>query len=274
MNFRHVAAALALAVPLFAAAPGARAAAIYVINANVQGAVGVVSAISHLTALDHAVSVGGTLADYAAYDQVWDLRYQSNFVLGDLTAFSNFLGSGGRMYFAGEHAGFDAQRNVSLRSLLFALGAGDVLYDALPASDAQTFTAEGALLNAPNPFASITYLGARGIRDPGNGFLVTEGAAGIGSMVAWDFGDIIGSSDARVVAQWDIDVFRPTVPNGRSWVENIVGFLGADAPAAPPTSPPGGSVPEPGTLLLMGLGLAGLAVARRKANAPIASEPR
>lgn len=259
---RRFAAALAFAVPLLAVAHGARADLIHVIDAGVQGNVGVVSAISRLTALGHTVSTGGTLADYTAYDQVWDLRYQSNFVLGDLAAFSNYLASGGSVYFTGENPAFDAQRNVSLRGLLFALGAGDVLYDTSVASNTQAFTAEGALLNAPNPFSSISYVGARGISDPGNGFLVTEGVPGIGSMVAWDFGDITGAFDARMVALWDIDVFRSTVPNGVGWVENIVNFLGAEAPVAPPV----GSVPEPGTLALLGVAMAGLAARRRRAG--------
>jgi hypothetical protein len=263
MNSRRLAATLAAALvvlPLAAAAPAARADAIYVINAGVQGAVGVASAISLLGALDHVVTTGGTLADYRAYDQVWDLRYQSNFALEDLTAFSSYLAAGGRVYFAGENPSFDTQRNVSLRGLLFALGAGDVVYDAAAASNAQTFTAEGAAMNTPNPLLSIAYLGARSIRSPGTGFLVTEGARGIGSMVAWDFGDIAAAPEARIVALWDIDVFRPTVPNGVRWVENIVDFLGADTPVAPP----GGSVPEPATLWLLGVGLAGLAAARKK----------
>jgi hypothetical protein len=115
-------------------------------------------------------------------------------------------------------------------------------------------------LNAPNPFSSIAFLGARAIRSPGSGFLVTESPAGsaVGSMVAWDFGDIAGAPDARMVALWDIDVFRSTTGNGLNRVENIVEYLGG-SPAVP--------IPEPSTWVLLCSGLAMLVVCRNRQRA-------
>jgi hypothetical protein len=136
------------------------------------------------------------------------------------------------------------------------MGAGDVAYSSEAASNSQTFTAAGALLNTPNAFSSVAYLGARRVTSGGTGFLVTESPAGAGSMVAWDFGDISGAPDARMIALWDIDVFRTTTGNGVDWVENMATYLG--------TAPMPQPVPEPSSVLLTGTGLAALWVLQRR----------
>jgi hypothetical protein len=217
---------------------------IYVLNAGVQGAIGVVTAISDLTSLGHSITTGGTLADYTAYDQVWDLRYNANFVAADISAFSSFLGAGGRVYLTGENPAFDAQRNLSLSILLSGVGAGSLIYSSQVASNTQAFTTEGAALNTPNAFSSLAFLGARSVSGPGNGFFVTESAPGIGSMVAWDFGDIAGAPDARMIALWDIDVFRTTTGNGMDWTENMVTYLDGSPSSGTPA-------PEPSSLVLL-----------------------
>jgi len=138
------------------------------------------------------------LTNDAAYDLVWDLRYNANFTLDDLNAFRGYLANGGRIYFTGENSSFDPERIMSLRGVLFALGAGDVGYGAGVPSNTQTFTTAGAALNAPNSLAAVEYLGARQVTGGGSGFLVTESPAGTGSMVAWDFGQISGAPSSAV----------------------------------------------------------------------------
>ncbi|MBL8222848.1 MAG: PEP-CTERM sorting domain-containing protein [Bryobacterales bacterium] len=232
----------------------AEAATIRVLNQGVSGHVGVVAAVNHLTSLGHSVSTGNVLTDYSAYDQVWDLRYNINFTLDDLNAFTSYLGGGGRIYVTGENPSFDAQRNTSLRGLLFALGAGDVSYGGGVPSNTQTFTTAGAALNSPNNLAAVGYLGARQVTGGGSGFLVTESPAATGSMVAWDFGQIDGAASARMIAVWDIDLFRPEA-NGVALVENLAYYLGAAPPSA---------VPEPATLASFAFAVVLIAACRRK----------
>lgn len=245
-----------LAATLVLGPTAAEAASIRVIDDGVSGNVGVASAVSQLVALGHSVATGGTLNDYSAYDQVWDLRYNAALGEGDHLAFQSYLAGGGRLYLTGENPTFDALRNLSLQAALAAIGAGNVDYLPGLASNSQSFSAEGSALLSPNNFGSMTYLGARLVGNAGHGFLVSESAGGGGSMVAWDFGDLVGAATARMIVGWDIDIFRSNVM-GAAWTANMAEFLGA--------APPPAAVPEPATLALTSVGLLLAARQRRRA---------
>lgn len=223
----------------------------------------VANASNHLTALGHTVTfAGSTLADYSSFDQVWDLRYNVNLTATDVTNMGNFLAGGGRMYMTGEHANFDSSRNTSLVSFLNGIGAGSVSLSGGVGIASQVITADGQAVNAPNIFSSVSFNAARTTASPGDGFLVTETAAGsgVGSLVGWDFGDITGNPDARLLVGFDIEIFA----NGQDWTENMATYLAADAPAV------GAPVPLPAAawsgLALMGM-VVGIRAWRRRATA-------
>ena len=218
---------------------------IKVIDQGVSGHPRVIDARNHLIALGNTLTTGGTLDDYSAFDQVWDLRYNANLGAADITAMGNYLAGGGRMYLTGEHSGFDSSRNTSLVSWTSSVGGGLLILSKAGVSGPQPITAAGQIVNSPNVFASVTYGTARTTSSAGGGLLVTETSlgSGEGSLVGWDFGDINGKLGARMLIGFDIEIFY----NGKNWTENMATYL---------------AVPEPATVLLVGLG--GLALLRKR----------
>jgi len=243
-----------LAALLFVASSIAHALPIYVLNDTSSSHTMVQSAIGDLNSLGHSVTTGGTLADYSAYSQVWDLRYNANLGAADVTAMGSYLAGGGRMYMTGEHAGFNASRNTSLVSWVNGVGGGNMILADVFHAGLQTFTAAGSAVgldSAPNALAGLNTNAANSAvaASIDQGFLVTqEGNLTQGSVVGWDFGDISGAAGSRMLLGFDIELFA----NGVNWTENMVAYLDS------------ASAPEPGILALMGMGLLGIGFSRRK----------
>lgn len=189
----------------------------------------ITNAKNYLTGLGHTVSSGTTLADYSAFDQVWDLRYNSALGAGDIAAMGAFLNSGRSIYLTGEHSGF-AARNNSLVGFVSAVGGGTIALQNTSHAGAESITAAGQVVNNPNTFTSVQFSAANsvGVAGVGNGFQVTS----LGSLAGWDFGDITGSPGARMLIGFDIEIFNST--NGAGWAQNMATYLGSQAPAAAP----------------------------------------
>lgn len=209
-------------------------------------------AIQDLKNLGHNVTVvQNPLNDYAGYDQVWDMRYATNMTNNDTTAMGAYLAAGGRMLVLGEHSGFEGSRNISLRQWISDVGAGQVgNYVQGCEFSTEDITAAGQIVNSPNTFMNIKYNCATTYNQKNitQGFLVTATANGDGGIIGWDYGDISGAADARMLAVWDIEVWETGV-NGIKWTEDMATYLG-------------GRVPAPGSMAV--LGLAGVLAGRRR----------
>ncbi|MBE9528304.1 MAG: PEP-CTERM sorting domain-containing protein [Proteobacteria bacterium] len=251
-GLKTFAAAVVASTALFLGATNSNADMIYAINAGISGHGQVQNAVNNLSALGHTVTTGNTLGDYSAYDQVWDLRYNGTLTGADTTAMGNFLSSGGSMYMTGEGSNFDTSRNLSLVNWVNSIGGGSIALAGVGNGN-EVFTAAGESLlnNNPNSFSSITYNSARTLSSYGSGFLATESSpgSGVGSLIGWDFGQIAGAANSRMLIGFDIEIFG----NGINWTENMQTYLAKSA-----------TVPEPSTLLLLGSGITGLAFVRRK----------
>jgi hypothetical protein len=214
-------------------------------------------ASNDLITLGHSVTVvqnPQALNVYQQYDQVWDFRYNTNMTNQDATDMGAYLQGGGRMLVLGENSGFEGSRNVSLRNWLSQVGAGSIGSPVQGCSvDFETTTGPGGIVMNPNPLTGIfdncatTYLQANITQ----GFLVSAGPGGDGSSIGWDYGDISGAPNSRLIADWDIEHWQTDFGNGQQHLqltENYQVFLSR--------------IPAPGAAGL--LGVAGLVAVRRR----------
>jgi hypothetical protein len=263
-QFRAMAAVLAVAAAVFDPTP-VEAAHIRIIDTGVStpGTIFLVdNATNDLTALGHTVTRGGTLSDYSAYDQVWDLRVTTTLTDADVTAMGAYLRAGGRMFLTGDNSSFPSlqNRNVSLVSWVEAVGAGILNLENITTNLPQPITSAGQVVNSPNTFSSIDYIEGNTVSlSSTDGFLVTqEASTNRGSLVGWDFGDINGSPDARMLVGFDIEILRL-----QAWTQNMATYL--DGPA------PNQVVPVPPAAVLFGLGLVSLGGTRVFRRRPAAA---
>lgn len=197
-------------------------------------------------------------ADISVFDQVWDIRFSNSWALTapEQAIYLDYLDNGGGMFLMGENNGFTT-RNNSILSLISAAGGGDLTF-TVPGST-QTVLAP---FTGPNliPGGDITYAAPGGVMESGTGEFMTVDANGYGTGVAFSVGDLTNTPLGALTTIFDVNFMQGTYdqPDSQQFLRNLISFV--EDQVDPPINP----VPEPGTILLMGIGFAGLAASRMR----------
>ncbi len=213
-----------------------------------------------LTSLGHTFVNTGTSASgetFSDFDQIWDLRPEFALSVSEQNAYNDYLAQGGRLLLKGEKVTsgfteFQARDNSIINFVSLSGGGTLVQQSQQDQTFTESFTTEGQqLFNVTNmPSLSVINPGQLSVQS-GQGFLVTEKISGQGSMVAWDFGDIAGKNNSRMVVIFE-SALNSQNGNTPQLIENFVTFLGASSP-----------IPEPSSFVLVALAMLGFFKTRR-----------
>ena len=156
---------------------------------------------NELAAQGHTVTYdsGSTLPDISGYDQVWDLRLNSNISASDTTTYDTFLRNDGYLYLAGENSSF-AARNNSISTFTSTLGGGTITVGGSPNNS------QSGNDNYFSASTSVSYVNAATVTSTGGRVLSADGSGNAtGKMWIGRAGDLGAAYTGTVVVIADIN---------------------------------------------------------------------